>query len=211
MTNYTFDSTIPFAQNNPSVDQPKMLANNVSTAGIFTQDHIGFNANNGGTHLQNSYTNFSPGTLITGSSANEPSVTYPAAGVADNTRAQYYFKNSNNTYPMSCMRAWAFCSGAVANPGNSVINSQSVNIVSVIKDVTLNGTFLVTMVANAVASADYGVLVSCSTPNNTTTSVFSISYIITSATTFTLKFNNPSGPLFLSTPPTNFTFQVLQI
>jgi len=47
---FTFDNSIPAAPNNPSSDQPKMLANNVATQGIANVDHIGYNQTNGGKH-----------------------------------------------------------------------------------------------------------------------------------------------------------------
>jgi hypothetical protein len=52
MTNWAFNTGIPAANDDPSVDQPDMLQNNVSTNGIIAEDHIGFNINNGGYHQQ---------------------------------------------------------------------------------------------------------------------------------------------------------------
>src|SRR5258708_30758417 len=96
MVAYTRD--IPDAPNNPSGDQSKMKINTNSIDTLLQVDHISFNANNGGTHLQNSYVGFSPGTIIGGVPA---SVAYPAAGIADATHAQYYFKNSTNNFLLS--------------------------------------------------------------------------------------------------------------
>lgn len=47
---FTFNSSIPAAGNFPGNDQPLMLLNNISTAGLIAIDHIGFNTANGGAH-----------------------------------------------------------------------------------------------------------------------------------------------------------------
>lgn len=50
MADFTFDTSVPGANNNPSVDQSVMQTNNVSTAGIMATNHIGFGVINGGQH-----------------------------------------------------------------------------------------------------------------------------------------------------------------
>lgn len=63
MTLWTFNSGIPAAANDPSVDQPDMLNNNASTLGIIGTDHVTFNTQgpigpphgSGGQHLQVSF------------------------------------------------------------------------------------------------------------------------------------------------------------
>ena len=50
MTLFTFNDTIPASGNNPSADQPTMLANNVATQGIIAVDHVGYNMPDGGYH-----------------------------------------------------------------------------------------------------------------------------------------------------------------
>lgn len=47
---FTFNNAIPASGNNPSVDQPGMLTNNISTANIINVDHRGFNQTSGGKH-----------------------------------------------------------------------------------------------------------------------------------------------------------------
>jgi hypothetical protein len=47
---FTFNNAIPASGNNPSVDQPGMLSNNISTANIINVDHVGFNQSSGGKH-----------------------------------------------------------------------------------------------------------------------------------------------------------------
>lgn len=50
MTNFDYNTNIPFATNNPSSDQPKMQVNTNSTANLINVDHVGFQKNNGGYH-----------------------------------------------------------------------------------------------------------------------------------------------------------------
>lgn len=49
---FSFNTGIPATNNNPSVDQPDMQINNVSTDAILAVDHISFNTANGGQHKQ---------------------------------------------------------------------------------------------------------------------------------------------------------------
>lgn len=50
--NFTFNTSIPAANNAPASDQPNMLTNNQSTSSLINIDHIGFNLNGGGIHRQ---------------------------------------------------------------------------------------------------------------------------------------------------------------
>lgn len=60
--NFTFDTTIPATNDNPSDDQPDMQINNASIASIIAINHVGFNLENGGQHtaiqfnIDNDYT-----------------------------------------------------------------------------------------------------------------------------------------------------------
>jgi len=202
---FVFDPTIPAANNNPSVDQPVMLANNVASDGIIAVDHIGYNLINGGNHLQVHLPQYTAPTIVNGS-ATEGSVIYSAAGVADTAHAQCFFKNANNiNFPMSFIRAWGYASGNIASPTNSIINNQSSNVTSVIR--TGLGIFTVTLNANVVTGVDYGVLVSSliqSTANGTQCGFFNLG-----AGVFELHFLKLDGSAF--TNPTSFAFQVMQI
>jgi hypothetical protein len=113
--NYTID--IPAAGNNPSNDQGPMQVNTNSIANILNIDHVGFNAANGGTHLQTSFANFVSPILLPGPTS---SVAYPAAGIADNTHPQYFYQNQNATFLLSCVKAFGvFNAGA----GPTLLNS----------------------------------------------------------------------------------------
>lgn len=50
MTTYAFNDGVPASGDNPSADQPEMLKNNISTAGLIGVDHVGFNLSDGGYH-----------------------------------------------------------------------------------------------------------------------------------------------------------------
>jgi len=103
---FTFNTAIPAAANNPSVDQPDMLTNNQSTDSILAVDHISFNTANGGNHLQVHMPFFRSPTVVNGTST-QGSVVYPAAGTADTARAQCFFKNDNGiAYQINATKAW---------------------------------------------------------------------------------------------------------
>jgi len=50
MPNFTYITNLPAASHNPSFDQPNMQINTNSTDNLIAQDHISFNAANGGYH-----------------------------------------------------------------------------------------------------------------------------------------------------------------
>lgn len=52
MSLYIYNAGVPNADNDPSVDQPDMLINAQSIAGIIGEDHVTFNNALGGTHKQ---------------------------------------------------------------------------------------------------------------------------------------------------------------
>jgi len=109
MSNYTFDDTIPAANNDPSTDQPVMLSNNVANQGIWDEDHVGFNAANGGTHKQiNFFSN------ISGSVGSALACAYPGSRPASysnstgSSATNLYAINTDATsypFPMSCIKA----------------------------------------------------------------------------------------------------------
>lgn len=50
MTTYTYDTSLPGANDAPRNDQPGMQINTSSISGLISEDHIGFNVPNGGFH-----------------------------------------------------------------------------------------------------------------------------------------------------------------
>lgn len=198
MTDFTFDDSIPFTTNNPAVDQPVMLANNVANVGIWEVDHIGFNALNGGQHQ---WTQFP----ITSSFPTPPvpiamsSVAFPGGGIANPAIAQYFFQNSLNTFQISANRAWAY-----AGTGGAIAN-QFWNVSTITR--TVAGSYDVVLVSNAVSSVNFGVLLSSGVAPG---GVLLVSgYNITGIGTFTVQFRIPSTGVL--TDPLSFSFQVLQI
>lgn len=107
-SNFTFYSTIPAANDNPSVDQPLMLGNNSSVNGWVAQDHYGFNTsggtnNFGGLHAQVTFAannipaGFSPPTLFTNNdSANTPQLFY-YTGSSGQSSSQYTSSANGST------------------------------------------------------------------------------------------------------------------
>jgi hypothetical protein len=66
---FTYNQTIPAGPNNPSNDQPVMLANALSIYNIENVDHFGFNLPNGGTHKQVTLTSEETPAIPTGANA----------------------------------------------------------------------------------------------------------------------------------------------
>lgn len=149
---FTFNNAIPAAPNNPSVDQPDMLTNNISTDSILAVDHISFNTANGGTHK---YVNFSKTVIsdnIPGLPSNPSSFAYTGAGVVDTTHPQLYFKNSNNTFLVNCIKAF----GSFNNTplGTTFINNMNCTL-------SINGTgtlATITLTAGATTSTSFIVI-----------------------------------------------------
>lgn len=52
MSNFTYTTGIPNGALSPAQNRPTMTVNNDSAAGIWDEDHYGFNNNNGGQHQQ---------------------------------------------------------------------------------------------------------------------------------------------------------------
>lgn len=196
MTNFDYNNGVPNANNNPSNDQPDMLTNTQNLELIWDEDHVGFNATNGGTHLQTSHGQFSTGTLVPATSGTENSTAYPAAGTAIATHPQYKFKNQLGTFILSPWRAMASVNGA-----SGAILNQDGNVVSV---TPAGGGYNVIIQTNIVSGTNYGILVTSTVAGGISPIP---SYAITSATTFTLKFIFTNG----TNSPTQFSFAVFQI
>jgi len=202
MSSFTFNPNIPAAANNPSNDQPDMLQNNMSTNSLLAVDHVSFNTNNGGQHLQVTL----PATtyVVPGAQTGNASVIYPNEGETV-TAAQLYYVNSQATIQLSAIRAWAFCDSAGA-----IQNNQAVNIASIVHAGT--GIFNVTLTTNAVSSAQFAIIVSSAQYafNATTRPPVSTS-TITGTGTFTLNFFTLNLSPVQPVDPLFFSFLVLQI
>lgn len=171
---FIFNNGIPAAANNPSVDQPDMLQNNISTEGILAVDHYTFNTPTGGIHTQVHLGQFTTPDVIN-AAGSQGSVIFGFSGTADNAHAQCFFKNPNGTFLMSANRA--FGSFQMTNGNMTLINGMN-STVSVVAGAT-SGTGTITLSPNVVSGTNYVVIASCSVGNAVSTS-------ITSSTVFTL-------------------------
>jgi hypothetical protein len=110
---YPYNSSLPVRTDYPGKDQPGMQINTSNTAGIFENDHIGFNAENGGTHEQISQAGVQ--TLGSFTPGMGQSVIYPVLGqTGTNKQVHEVMQNSSCSVPLSCMRA--FCAFDVVPP-----------------------------------------------------------------------------------------------
>ena len=198
---FSYNSGIPAAANNPSNDQPLMLINTASIAGIIAVDHVGFEAAGGGQHQQVNFNNKVP----QGVQADPGSVLFTANGTAQSI-AQLQYKNQNSTFPINSVVAYGFISAT-----GTIVNSQSYNIASVSNPST--GRYNIVLTANVVpaagpSSTTFGVII---TPQGSSSTVSAIAnYSITGAGAFTVFINAVSAST-LNPGNDAFSFIVIQI
>lgn len=145
MPTFTFDNTIPASNNSPSADQPKMLINNVSTDAILEIDHVSFNSVDGGTHKQVTFSSEN----VPGAIADPQSVLYTDVGIEAPTHPQLFWKNSQATFPVSCIRAFGSF-----NPFNGVVTAiAEYNLVSITGSVS-GTTYTIPLTTNSVNGND---------------------------------------------------------
>lgn len=172
---FTYTLNIPFSSNNPSTDQPNMLANTNSISNLISVDHVGFNTATGGQHLQVTF----PAENTPATPAGIVGVLYTQAGVAAVSQPQLMFVNSNATFPVSLTKAYATFTGATG----TIVSSQSIGVASVSAPVA--GVFTVTLNANVVTGTSYSVYVTA-TGGLSSPTVLPI-VTISSATSFTIS------------------------
>ena len=63
MSTFSYNTGVPAANNNPSVDQPEMLINTASINSLLAIDHVAFNTAGGGRHNQVTFNANNPATL----------------------------------------------------------------------------------------------------------------------------------------------------
>lgn len=203
MTMFTFSSTIPFATNNPSNDQPIMLTNNVANSGIWNVDHVGFNSTgvtgnpnaSGGQHLRVTFNGKNP---LPFTPTDPLSGLYTVSGVATTNSEMRFLNGLNVAFPVSLIRAYALVSSS-----GSIINSQQINVASITQ--TGPGTsYTVNLVAGAVnGTTNYAVLSQASDFN------IIINSAPQSATQFIARSITNTG--INQYPPTSWSFVVLQL
>lgn len=138
MTNFTFNTAIPASANNPSVDQPDMLTNNVATDGILAVDHVSFNANDGGEHLQVTFNSKNSAAAQT----DPKSVLYTGSGTAS-TNADLFFRNASGIFRPNMIKAAGVFTTVAATGAVAIdmgLNISSISYNSVTQAVTINLT-----------------------------------------------------------------------
>jgi hypothetical protein len=163
---FSYKQGIPFATDNPSDDQPNMEINNDSNYGIWQVDHHGFSPDVfGGQHIQQTYPGFaSPSTP---SASTGASVAYPAAGIDQNTTAQYYFQNVNATFPLSAIKAFGVFTPLSVS--GDITPSNGFNIDGFIVQTTVFGsrtTWQITLNTGAITSVNVAIFVLASGTNS---------------------------------------------
>jgi len=157
---FTFNTGIPAANNDPSVDQPDMLSNNVSTNGILAVDHVSFNTANGGTHKQTTFIGKNP----PGAQVDPTAVLYTNDGVANTAHPQLRYRNSQGIFPISALRAGAVFQ--IVGVNGAVIPTNSFNIASIVASGAPAGRiYTITLNANTVNSDDVIVSIDFSNRN----------------------------------------------
>lgn len=153
---FAYFSNIPDDNNDPKIDQPRMKINTNSISSWIDIDHIGFKQINGGTHRVVTFAGFAAPSAPTG----VQSVLYPAAGVADPTLPQLYFRNSNMILPISLIKAYG-----VFIAGSAVFLNQY-NFNAAITGGLLP-TSVLTVNPNIITGNNVGVLLTTSAPGTT--------------------------------------------
>ncbi len=147
MTNFNYNAGIPAANNNPSVDQNPMLENFTSINQIVAVDHVTFNTNNGGQHLQVTYNNISSQT----SQTDPQSVSFTANDSSGHPNN--FFKNSQGTFFMSCIKAFG-CFNATTGMGNVTLAAGQYYNVNPTVTKPNAAAYAITLVANAVSGTN---------------------------------------------------------
>lgn len=194
MSLISYNLDIPNAPNNPSNDQPDMKTNTNAINQIIGIDHVTFNTQNSGTHLQVTYSSKN----VPPTDPTDPtSITYTDSGTATTT-SELFYQNQNTKMHLSCVKAWGYSTPA------AIINNQSYNV----DTVAIDGVRIkVTLISGTLATADYAIM---ATSYGIGISNGSIAlYQIIDQDNFYLTFIKLNGGS--TTIPTNFSFIVLQI
>lgn len=164
MPTFTYNTDIPDAPNDPSVDQPKMKVNTNSIDDILEVDHISFNAANGGTHKQNTY----PGYNVAGAQVGTASTAYTSTGtqvgVTDPFPA-YYWRNSQTILPLTAIRAYGFFTANAPAGTTTLLHRYNIASTAYVNP----KQFTVTLSAGAVAGTSVNNVVIFVSPDNTAT------------------------------------------
>jgi len=154
MANFSYNTGVPDAPNDPSVDQPDMLTNTQNAALIWEEDHVGFNANNGGKHTHVTLVNVA----VPPAQVNPASYLGTQFGVASAATPELYFTNSLTTMLLSVIKAF----GQFDSAGNAIGSTFNYSVAKL-----ATGRFHITLPANTVvSSSNYLVLITPTLPSN---------------------------------------------
>ncbi len=171
---FSYDPTIPNANDYPGDDQPGMLVNAASINSLIAVDHLGFNIPNGGEHNQVTFPNYT-----TPSPTGTVGVLGTQAGIANSTAAEVVFTNKNGVFPVSLL-----CAYVVYTPSGGVIDGQKFNVDSI----STSGSYVtvINLTSGCVKTGKaYGVIVMDDTSNfkKYTTASFSSAITVTIGST----------------------------
>lgn len=159
MTTFSYNDNIPNGPHNPTVDQPDMLINTQSIDGILAIDHVSFNASNGGTHLQATFSSKN-----TPSAQTDPqSVLYTGNGAAS-TVAELFYRNQSGTLLISAVKAFGTFT-TISGTGNVAI-SNAYNVTTPIV-VASSGIYPVILTSNVTTGNNVTVFVMSATTSGT--------------------------------------------
>lgn len=207
MTSFSYNTNVPNPPNNPSVDVTDMQSNTLAISQILAVDHVTFNStgpanSSGGQHLRVA---FNGKNAPVGTPTDPLSIMYtnnvvavPGQNTASaSTVSEIFYQNSNATFPVSMIKAFGcFDSGA-----------NSLNTWNMAASRTSAGIFVITMPSNVVASTSYLVIISSTLGAGSTQ--LNISYVINSATQFTINVFRAGS--VVQVDPSQFSVIVMQL
>ena len=150
---FSFNTNVPAAGHDPSIDQPDMLTNNQAINNLIAVDHITFNATGGGQHLQVTFNGnnvptppVAPPILFTNTVAGLPQLFF-YSGDATHSSTQYSAVTTGSTFVLGgIIMKWGFVTGGP-------VDHQTINFPVAFP----NNCF--TVVATPVKSGSFGNLV----------------------------------------------------
>ena len=203
MPTYSYNSSVPAADHDPSVDQPTMQTNALSIQSIWSEDHYTFGSD-GSVDGQHKIIRF-PSNVLPSAPSGLGLVGYTQPGTADNTRSQFFVQNSSNSILMTGIRAFAYCTIA----GSSLTQQNGTNITMTRLGL---GNYKGTFVSNIVSGSNYVVLATCR--NGSSDRAIWINVASQSASDFTLLCTwivPPGFSTIQAVDPSSISIAVLQI
>lgn len=183
---FTYDTSIPTTGFTPSQQYVGIQTNFSSINSLVNVDHQTFGTSVDGTHKQLTFKQFASPSAPSGT---DDSVAYPAAGVIDTSRAQFYFRNNSAIFPVSLIKAYCLF------PANTTGPITPTNQYNINGDITVSGssgstrTYTINLVSNTVSGNNVGVIFSQATETYAATRSWTFS-----AGVLTLVVNSNSSP-----------------